>query len=113
MNSYFGRFFLVISLITGSIGLTFGQNGDQVISTGQQLNAIQVTVRFLTIAPDSRSGALGDAGVATSPDLNSQCWNPAKYPAPIPTILYFFIISSRTTYTFKEHGRPKKLSPKF
>jgi hypothetical protein len=51
----------------------------QVISTGQQLNAVQVTVPFLTITPDSRSGALGDAGVATSPDINSQHWNPAKY----------------------------------
>jgi len=80
MDSYFGRTILFLSLITGSFGLTFGQNGDQVISTGQQLNAIQVTVPFLTIAPDSRSGAMGDAGVATSPDINSQCWNPAKYP---------------------------------
>jgi hypothetical protein len=44
------------------------------------LNAIQVTVPFLTIAPDSRGGAMGDAGVATAPDINSQYWNPAKYP---------------------------------
>ncbi len=51
----------------------------QIISTGQQLNAIQSTVPFLTIAPDSRSGSMGDAGVATSPDINSQHWNPAKY----------------------------------
>ncbi len=44
-----------------------------------QINAIQTAVPFLTIAPDSRSGALGDAGVAISPDLNSQHWNIAKY----------------------------------
>lgn len=44
-----------------------------------QLNAIQTGVPFLTIAPDSRAGAMGDAGVATSPDINSQHWNPAKY----------------------------------
>jgi len=44
-----------------------------------QLNAIQTAVPFLTIAPDSRAGAMGDAGVATSPDINSQHWNPAKY----------------------------------
>jgi hypothetical protein len=31
------------------------------------------------IAPDARGGALGDAGVATSPDVNSMHWNPAKY----------------------------------
>jgi hypothetical protein len=30
------------------------------------------------IGPDSRSGALGDAGVALSPDANSLHWNPAK-----------------------------------
>lgn len=44
-----------------------------------QLNAIQTVVPFLTIAPDSRSGAMGDAGVATSPDVFSMHWNPAKY----------------------------------
>ena len=41
-------------------------------------NVIQTVVPFLTIAPDSRAGALGDAGVATSPDLYSRHWNPAK-----------------------------------
>jgi hypothetical protein len=43
------------------------------------LNVIQTVVPFLTIAPDSRAGAIGDAGVATSPDLYSMHWNPAKY----------------------------------
>jgi len=42
-------------------------------------NVIQTVVPFLTIAPDSRAGAMGDAGVATSPDLFSMHWNPAKY----------------------------------
>jgi len=42
-------------------------------------NVIQTGVSFLTIAPDSRAGGMGDAGVATSPDVNSQHWNPAKY----------------------------------
>jgi len=45
----------------------------------QDLNAIQTVVPFLTIAPDSRAGAMGDAGVATTPDVYSQHWNPAKY----------------------------------
>lgn len=36
-------------------------------------------VQFLSIAPDSRAGAMGDVGAATSPDINSQHWNPAKY----------------------------------
>ncbi len=43
------------------------------------LNAIQTVVPFLTIAPDSRAGAMGDVGAATSPDIFSMHWNPAKY----------------------------------
>ena len=43
-----------------------------------QLNTITTAVPFLMIAPDWRSGALGDAGVALSPDGNSLHWNPAK-----------------------------------
>jgi len=42
-------------------------------------NTLKYSVPFLTIAPDSRAGAMGDAGVATSPDVNSMHWNPAKY----------------------------------
>ncbi len=42
-------------------------------------NTITTGVPFLSIAPDSRAGAMGDVGVATSPDVNSQHWNPAKY----------------------------------
>lgn len=52
------------------------------ITTGEltgQMNVILSAVPFLTIAPDSRGGAMGDAGVATTPDINSQHWNPAKY----------------------------------
>lgn len=40
---------------------------------------VSSAVPFLTIAPDSRAGAMGDVGVATIPDINSQTWNPAKY----------------------------------
>jgi len=43
------------------------------------INTVHSAVPFMTIAPDSRSGAMGDVGVATSPDINSQHWNPAKY----------------------------------
>lgn len=46
---------------------------------GGDLNTINTAVPFITIAPDSRAGALGDAGVATLPDVNSQHWNVAKY----------------------------------
>jgi hypothetical protein len=43
-----------------------------------QLNTITTAVPFLMIAPDSRSGAMGDAGVAISPDANTIHWNSAK-----------------------------------
>lgn len=52
-------------------------NAQSTSTTGA--NTITTGVPFLTIAPDSRAGAMGDAGVATSPDVNSQAWNPAKY----------------------------------
>jgi hypothetical protein len=44
-----------------------------------KINTITTAVPFLTIAPDARSGALGDAGVASTPDAYSQHWNPSKY----------------------------------
>ena len=42
-------------------------------------NTLKYSVPFLTIATDSRAGAMGDVGVATSPDYNSMHWNPSKY----------------------------------
>lgn len=46
----------------------------------EQFNPINTGVTSLSIAPDSRGGAMGDVGAATEPDANSQYWNPAKYP---------------------------------
>lgn len=42
-------------------------------------NVVTTGVPFLTISPDSRAAGMGDAGAGTSPDINSQHWNPAKY----------------------------------
>ena len=50
----------------------------QQTQTEAELNTITTAVPFLLISPDSRAGALGDAGVSTSPDLSSIHWNPAK-----------------------------------
>ncbi|MFC5268973.1 type IX secretion system outer membrane channel protein PorV [Adhaeribacter terreus] len=48
-------------------------------SSGQDaLRAITTAVPILTVSPDARSAAMGDAGVAISPDANSPHWNPAK-----------------------------------
>jgi hypothetical protein len=62
------------------VGMFLQQTKTQAQTTNTNgSNVIQTAVSFLTIAPDSRAGAMGDAGVATSPDVNSQHWNPAKY----------------------------------
>ena len=45
-----------------------------------QFNAVEHAIISQTIAPDARSAGMGDVGVATDPDVNSQYWNPAKYP---------------------------------
>ena len=66
-----GSFILVSSNISGQIDT--GELG------GAELNAIQTAVPFLTIAPDSRAGAMGDVGAASTPDVNSQHWNIGKY----------------------------------
>ena len=42
-------------------------------------NPVTTAMPSLSIAPDGRAAGMGDAGVATSPDLNAQHWNPAKY----------------------------------
>ena len=43
-------------------------------------NPIVTSVISQSIAPDARAGGIGDVGAATDPDVNSQAWNPAKYP---------------------------------
>ena len=43
-------------------------------------NPVNTSVTSQTIAPDARAAGMGDVGVATDPDVNSQYWNPAKYP---------------------------------
>src|SRR5690606_1356916 len=43
-------------------------------------NTITTAVPFLRISPDARSGAMGDVGVAITPDANAQYWNVSKMP---------------------------------
>ena len=54
-----------------------------IMAQKEMFNPVLTGVTSLTIAPDSRAGAMGDVGVATDPDVNSQYWNPAKYPFAI------------------------------
>src|ERR1700739_2287502 len=43
------------------------------------ISTVTTAVPFLLISPDARAGGMGDLGVASSPDANSQFWNPSKY----------------------------------
>jgi len=63
------KFFLILIAIS-SLSTTYAQD---------EINPITTAAPFLLIAPDARSGGMGDIGVATSPDANSQHFNPAKY----------------------------------
>lgn len=67
------------ALIAGIILLLYVFIVPAAAQDDQPYNVIQTVVPFLTIAPDSRAGSMGDAGVATSADLYSMHWNPAKY----------------------------------
>ena len=67
------------------IGLTFlagistiGVNAQN--SNGTSKNFVTTSVPFLRISPDARSGAMGDVGIAISPDANAQYWNIGKLP---------------------------------
>ena len=74
-NSTIQKAFLTFSAVFVSI-FAFGQT----LVSGQ-LNSGRIptpTMLFMNVAPDARSAAMGDAGVAISADVNSIYWNPAK-----------------------------------
>ncbi|QHT70191.1 type IX secretion system outer membrane channel protein PorV [Rhodocytophaga rosea] len=74
INKY--SFLLLIAVCIGAN--VFGQSSQSLSGQDTTRRAIITPVSFLTISPDARSGALGDAGVAISPDANAIYWNPAK-----------------------------------
>ena len=51
-----------------------------VANAQSKINVVTSAVPFLRITPDARSGGMGDAGIATSPDANSNFSNLAKTP---------------------------------
>ena len=73
------KVFLSVVAIACSLGM-YAQNGPNYNETlGQdKANVINTAVPVLRIAPDSRSGAMGDAGIALSPDAYAQIWNSSK-----------------------------------
>ncbi|MFQ3574975.1 MAG: type IX secretion system outer membrane channel protein PorV [Cytophagales bacterium] len=53
------------------------QNSSQTI-IGGDIRTITTAIPFINIVPESRGGALGDAGVAISPTNNDMFWNVGK-----------------------------------
>ncbi|MCS6968016.1 MAG: type IX secretion system outer membrane channel protein PorV [Cytophagales bacterium] len=74
----FLRRILIALLIGGFSLLSKAQNSGSVLGQDRTRRVIPVAVPFLSITPDSRSGAMGDVGVAILPDANATHWNPAK-----------------------------------
>ena len=52
---------------------------DESTITNDDYNPIPTSVQMLNIGPEGRGTGMGDAGVATTPDIGAQYWNPAKY----------------------------------
>jgi hypothetical protein len=71
---------LVLSTFASALYAQSNINYNQL--SGQQLNertnTITTAVPFLSISPDSRAGGMGDAGVASSADVNAIHWNASK-----------------------------------
>ena len=70
---------MTLSLIICSLSLSISAwaEDDDKLNT---FNPVEHAVVSETIAPDARGAGMGDVGAATDPDVNSQYWNPAKYP---------------------------------
>ena len=77
INHLFCYLIIAFSLLFSNNSFSQGTLNSQQLS-GSNLNTITTAVPFLLITPDSRSGAMGDVGVAISPDANAIHWNPSK-----------------------------------
>lgn len=77
------QLFMKLKVTLLALLITFGSLSQaqtyQELSGRNTLNVITTAVPFLMIAPDARSGAMGDIGVSSEPDVYSMHWNPAKY----------------------------------
>jgi hypothetical protein len=68
----------IIQVLAGAFILIFSQSANSQ-TNGSTINVVTTAVPFLRISPDARAGGMGDLGIATSPDANSQFYNVAKY----------------------------------
>lgn len=69
---------VLISIMMLSLASSVEAQINPGLLSGMELNTITTAVPFLQIAPDSRAGGLADMGCATSADVNSVAYNPAK-----------------------------------
>lgn len=69
----------ILALITVSLFNFSNAQETVIIPNSADSRVITTGVPFLLIASDARAAGMGDVGVATSADANSQQWNPAKY----------------------------------
>lgn len=73
--------FIGMSIVAGLFStLSFAQSTSSKTNLNGTTNTITTAVPFLRISPDARSGAMGDVGIAISPDANAQYWNLSKLP---------------------------------
>jgi hypothetical protein len=66
---------IFLSAVVASSSSLFAQGVSQTQVIGSENKAITTAVPFLMISPDSRHGALGDAGVALADNSNAIYWN--------------------------------------
>ncbi len=72
------KLFLLATLLVPTAALA-DNSDDETTTIAADYNPIPSSVQMLNIAPEARGTSMGDAGVASTPDINSQFWNPAKY----------------------------------
>ena len=70
---------LLVGLLMGTSNIYAQQTPDEIAGKDISKNYISTAVPILLIAPDARSGGMGDVGVASTPDAYSSHWNSAKY----------------------------------
>ena len=66
-------------IIATILGVSSGAAMASDYETANQFNPLQTGVNSLDIVPDARGASMGDLGVASDPDVNSQFWNSSKY----------------------------------
>lgn len=78
MRKIINKAVLIAAISLMSPGVALAEDDEK-----DQFNPVYTAVTSQSIAADARAAGMGDMGAATDPDVNSQSWNPAKYPFTI------------------------------